>query len=82
VTDVARLVPFVPAEIGELIEIKRTAERQELTAEQATAWRARLAAAIQAVDDAWASSSLPPDPPAEAVAALDHWLRDVRRRFW
>jgi hypothetical protein len=82
ITDVARLAAFVPAEIGELIEIKRAAEGQELTAEQAIAWRARLAAAIQAIDDAWASSILPPDPPAEAVAAIDHWLREVRKRFW
>jgi len=82
VTDVARLGPYVPAEIGELIEVKRTAERQELTAEQATAWRARLVAAIEAVDAAWPSSLLPPDPPAEAIAGVDRWLRDVRKRFW
>ena len=82
VTDVARLGPFVPAEIGELIDIKRTAERQELTADQAAAWRARLVAAIDAVDAAWPSSVLPPDPPAEAIAGVDRWLRDVRQRFW
>jgi hypothetical protein len=25
---------------------------------------------------------LPIDPPPLAVAALDAWLRDVRKRFW
>jgi predicted nucleotidyltransferase len=82
VTDVARLGPFVPAEIGELIAIKRTAERQELTPDQAAAWRARLVAAIAAVDAAWPSSVLPPDPPPEAIAGIDRWLRDIRKRFW
>lgn len=82
VTDVARLGPFVPSAIAELIAIKRTAERQELTSEQASAWRARLVAAIEAVDAAWPTSVLPPDPPADAIAAIDRWLRDVRKRFW
>jgi predicted nucleotidyltransferase len=82
VTDVARLGPFVPAEIDELIAIKRTAERQELSAAQAAQWRARLAAAIAAVDADAATSVLPLDPPPAAVAAIDAWLRDVRKRFW
>lgn len=82
VTDVARLAPFVPAEIGELIAIKRTAEREELTAAQATEWRARLTAAIAAVDEDAARSPLPADPPPASVAAIDDWLRDVRKRSW
>jgi predicted nucleotidyltransferase len=82
VTDVARLAAFVPAEIAELIEVKRKAERQELAPDQVAAWRARLAAAIEAVDAAAATSILPPDPPAEAVAPIDDWLRDVRKRCW
>lgn len=82
VTDVAHLGAFVPAEIGELIAIKRQAERQVLAAEQALTWRARLAAAIAAVDADVAASILPPEPPADAIAAIDAWLRDVRQRFW
>jgi uncharacterized protein len=82
VTDVARRVVFVPAEIAELIEIKRKAERQELAPDQVTAWRARLAAAIEAVDAAVPASVLPPDPAPEVVAAIDDWLRGVRKRFW
>jgi len=82
VTDVAKLTAFVPAEIAELIAIKRKAERQELAPDQAAAWRTRLAAAIEAVDAAWPTSILPPDPPPEAVAAIDDWLRGVRKQFW
>jgi len=82
VTDVARLTAYVPPEIGELIEVKRRAERQQLDGDQVAAWRARLVDAITAVDAAADSSPLPVDPPAAAVDAIDAWLRDVRRRSW
>ncbi|MDB4960894.1 MAG: hypothetical protein JWP01_893 [Myxococcales bacterium] len=82
VTDVNRLGEFVPPEIDELIVIKRQGEQQQLTADQVAAWRPRLVAAIEAVDRSWPSSVLPADAPAEAITALDHWLRDVRRRHW
>jgi predicted nucleotidyltransferase len=82
VTDVARLGEFVPAEIEELLAIKRTGERQELDADHAKAWRVRLAAAIDAVDAAWPTSILPPEPPTPAVDAVDAWLREVRRKNW
>lgn len=84
VTDVARLRGFVPQEqeIDELIEVKQRAERQALTAEQVAVWRPRLVAAIAAIDAAAPTSALPPDPPPAAVAALDTWLRDVRKRSW
>jgi predicted nucleotidyltransferase len=82
VTDVAQLSAFVPPEIGELIEVKSRAERQQLDGDQVATWRARLASAIEAVDAAAADSPLPVDPPAAAVDAIDAWLRDVRKRFW
>lgn len=82
VTDVARLGPFVPVEIGELLAIKQRGERQELTTEQAQLWRSRLAAAIDAVDAAWPTSVLPPDAPPSGVDAVDAWLREVRRSSW
>jgi uncharacterized protein len=82
VTDVARLSEFVPAEIGELLEIKQRGERQELDAEHAKVWRERLTAAIDAIDTAWPLSVLPPDPPPAAVEALDAWLREVRKAYW
>ena len=82
VTDVGRLGELVPAEIGELLAIKQRGERQQLDAEQVTAWRTRLVAAIDAVDGAWPSSVLPVDAPPDAVAALDAWLRGVRKAHW
>jgi predicted nucleotidyltransferase len=82
VTDVARLGPFVPPEIDELIALKRQSERQVLVPEHVPAWRARLVAAIDALAVAWPTSVLPPDPPPDAVGALDRWLRDVRRTHW
>lgn len=82
VTDVARLAAFVPDEIAALIDIKRQAERQELPPEQVAVWRDRLSAAIAAVDAAVPVSELPPEPSSEAIAAVDRWLRDVRRRCW
>lgn len=82
ITDVARLGDFVPAEIGELLAIKRRGERQELDAEQAKVWRTRLVGAIDAIDRAWPSSVLPADAPPEAIAATDAWLRAVRRQLW
>ncbi len=82
VTDVAKLTQFVPAEIGELLAIKQRGERQQLEPDHAAEWRVRLTAAIDAIDGAWPASVLPPDPPPAAITAADHWLRDVRRRFW
>jgi len=82
VTDVAQLTAFVPPEIAELLEVKRSGERQALTSEQVTAWRARLAAAIEAVDAAYSTSVLPAEPSVAAIDAVDRWLRDVRKRFW
>ena len=82
ITDVARLTAFVPPEIGELIEVKRKAERQELEGAAVIAWRARLAAAIEAINAAVPASILSADPPPAAVEAIDGWLRDVRKRFW
>lgn len=82
ITDVARLTEFVPAEITELLDIKRRAERQELDPSQVAPWRTRLVAAIEAVDSAIATSVLPADPSVEAIAAADTWLRQVRQSYW
>ncbi len=82
ITDVARLTDFVPPEIEELLVIKRTGERQQLDEAQVAIWRPRLQAAITAIDGAWPTSVLPPDPNPEAITALDAWLRDVRKRHW
>jgi len=82
VTDVARLREHLPAELDELLAIKQRGERSELTPEHAREWRARLAAAIHAIDAAWPTSVLPTEPPEAAIEALDAWLRDVRKSHW
>lgn len=82
VTNVANLSAFVPPEIRELLEIKRRAERQELEPELVASWRARLVAAMAAVDTAVPTSILPIEPPPEAVLTADTWLRDVRQASW
>jgi hypothetical protein len=81
-TDVARLAEYIPREIDELIRVKQTAERAQLGSEDVLGWRARLLAAIDAVDRAWPASVLPAEPSADAVAAADAWLCDVRRASW
>jgi predicted nucleotidyltransferase len=82
ITDVAQLREFVPPEIDELIAIKQQGERVQLDAARVATWRERLVAAIAAIDAAWPSSVLPPDPPDAAIAAVDAWLREVRRAHW
>jgi predicted nucleotidyltransferase len=81
-TDVAELMDFVPHEIDELLAIKKRGEKQALDPVQAREWRARLTRAIDAVDSAWPTSVLPPEPPESAIAALDGWLQDVRKAHW
>ena len=81
-TDISKLGAFIPTEVGELLAIKQRAERQELSPDLVPAWRARLVAAIAAIDAAVATSMLPVDPPAAAIAAADAWLQEVRRASW
>jgi predicted nucleotidyltransferase len=82
VTDVTLLSEFVPPAMEELIAVKQRAERQELEADQVARWRARLVAAIEAIDTSVVTSVLPPDPSAEAVAAAESWLLQIRRDSW
>lgn len=82
ITDVGQLRAFVPDEIDELIAIKQQGERTQLDAAQVATWRDRLVAAIAAIDAAWPTSVLPPDPSESAVADLDAWLCEVRRAHW
>lgn len=82
VTDLTRLPQYAPADLDELLTIKKRAEQEVLTDEQRARWRDLLVAAIAAVDAAWPSSVLPIDPSDCALAAADAWLRDVRSRYW
>lgn len=80
VTDIAHL--DMPAGIDELLAIKRGGERNPLDATQAALWRGTLADAIATIDGTWPASVLPPEPPPEAIAAADAWLRELRRTRW
>ncbi|HLL21309.1 MAG TPA: nucleotidyltransferase domain-containing protein, partial [Kofleriaceae bacterium] len=82
ITDVAQLRDYVPAEIEELLAIKRTGEKQELEASHAAAWRTRLADAVEGVSAAWPTSCLPEHPVPKAIDAASSWLIDVRRQFF
>src|SRR4051812_44378414 len=82
VTDVANLGEYLPRELPELIAIKQRGEKQELEPAHAREGRARLVAAIDAIDGAWPTSVLPAEPPPEAIAAVDEWLRSVRQASW
>ncbi|MEZ4362040.1 MAG: nucleotidyltransferase domain-containing protein [Kofleriaceae bacterium] len=83
VTDLRQLAArYAPAELPELLEIKLRGEQSALSPEQVERWRARLTAAIAAVDDSVPRSCLPAEPPARAVAEADEWLRSVRRHYW
>ena len=81
-TDLTRLAPGYRLDIGELIARKRTGERVALAGAELDHWRAALTSAVAAVDAAAATSPLPAEPTAAAVADLDAWLRDVRRARW
>ncbi|HEU0036081.1 MAG TPA: nucleotidyltransferase domain-containing protein [Kofleriaceae bacterium] len=81
-TDVQRLAEMLPRELDELLAIKRQGERQTLEPAHAAEWRVRLVSAIDAIDDAWPKSVLPTDAPLDAIAAVDRWLREVRRNAW
>ncbi|MCX5748186.1 MAG: nucleotidyltransferase domain-containing protein [Proteobacteria bacterium] len=82
VTDVTRLGEFLPPQLEELLAIKRGGEQQQLDAALVAAWRGRLAHAIAAVDAAVGGAVLPTEPSADAIAAVDGWLRSVRKRHW
>lgn len=81
-TDLTRLRHLAPTELDELLAIKKSGEQAALPAELASAWRERLVRAIAGVDQAVASSTLPPEPSDESVAAVDSWLRTMRRARW
>ncbi|MEZ4404619.1 MAG: nucleotidyltransferase domain-containing protein [Kofleriaceae bacterium] len=78
-TDLTRLAPSYGPTVDELIVRKQTGERAALSAEEFAGWRALLGQAVDQLGEAVAGSPLPPEPPAEAVAALDAWLCEVRR---
>ncbi len=79
VTDVRELLHFCPAGIDELFAIKQLGEREALPLAMATEWRARLAAAIAAIEPAKQASALPATPTDRSLRAANDWLLEVRR---
>jgi predicted nucleotidyltransferase len=82
VIDLQRLRDHVPDEVDELLAIKRTGERSQLEPAHAAEWRGRLTDVIDAIDKGWRTAVIPPEPPTSAIAAADHWLREVRKAHW
>jgi uncharacterized protein len=66
------------ADTQELVAQKRAGEKVPLSSETIAAWRPRVDALLERLDEARASSPLPEEAPNEAE--LDAWLREVRRR--
>lgn len=79
VTDVRQLLHLCPAGIDELFAIKQRGETEALPLAMATAWRARLAAAIAELESAKQASVLPATPTDGALRAANDWLLAVRR---
>jgi hypothetical protein len=82
VTDLTALTPIYGPDVGELIARKRTGERVALSGDELTRWMGELTGAIDELDRAVGTSVLPDEPTADAVAAIDAWLRETRRACW
>jgi predicted nucleotidyltransferase len=79
--DLTRLVAHHPVDgVAELIAIKQRGERVALAEAELARWSAEMARVMTALDASVATSVLPPAPPPDAIAALDAWLVDLRRR--
>lgn len=81
-TDLTALAPRYQLAVAPLVAIKLTGERIGLDEPERVAWRAVAVAAVAALERAVGDSPLPPEPPPEAVAALDAWLIARRRAAW
>ncbi|RKG49557.1 nucleotidyltransferase domain-containing protein [Corallococcus sp. AB011P] len=80
-TDVTVLLePYGFGEARTLVERKRSGERIELTDALSEEWQREVTRAFAVLDAADAASVLPLEPQPPAVAALEGWMLDVRRR--
>ncbi|WP_208721602.1 nucleotidyltransferase domain-containing protein [Corallococcus aberystwythensis] len=80
-TDVTVLLePYGFGEARELVERKQRGERIELTEALSEQWQREVTRAFTVLDAADAASLLPLEPHPPAVAALEGWMLDVRRR--
>jgi predicted nucleotidyltransferase len=79
--DLTRLVEHHPIDgLSDLIAIKQQAERVVLTEAQLARWKGEMDRVLTQLDESVGGSVLPLHPAPEAVAALDAWLVDLRRR--
>ena len=79
VTDLTALTPLYGPDIADLRQRKQTGERATLTTEELEPWKLELERAVRDLEIAVSTSMLPVEPPPAAVAALDDWLRDLRK---
>ncbi|RKG89066.1 nucleotidyltransferase domain-containing protein [Corallococcus terminator] len=80
-TDVTVLLePYGFGDAHALVEQKLRGERSELPEALSVRWQGEVARAFGVLDAADADSQLPLEPPTAAVAALEGWMLDVRRR--
>jgi hypothetical protein len=82
VTDLTALTPLYGPDIDDLRARKQSGERAALTADEMASWQVELDRAVRDLELAVTTSMLPPEPPAESVAALEAWLRETRRELW
>ncbi|XXF80725.1 nucleotidyltransferase domain-containing protein [Myxococcaceae bacterium GXIMD 01537] len=82
-TDVTALLDgYGFAEAHALVEQKRRGEKTELPEALSERWRGEVARAFEVLDAAVPSSVLPEEPPRAAVALLEEWMLDMRRRHF
>ncbi len=80
-TDVTELLsPYGFEEAHALVQEKVRGEKSELPEALSEKWRGEVARSFEVLEAAKAESILPEAPPADAVAALEAWLLDLRRR--
>ncbi|MGE6763781.1 nucleotidyltransferase domain-containing protein [Corallococcus interemptor] len=80
-TDVTVLLePYGFGQARALVERKRSGEHIELDDALGEQWRREVSRAFEVLDAADEASVLPLEPQPEAVAALEGWMLDVRRR--
>ncbi len=82
VTDLTALAPSYGPAIDDLLARKRTGERSTLDGGELARWQTVMASALDELDRAVATSVLPEEPPAAAIADLDAWLRATRKACW
>lgn len=80
VTDLRALAPMFEFDrVPDLIERKRAGERTRLSAEDQQAFIGEATRALALLEASRETSCLPEAPPAQAIAALEAWLIDVRK---